>query len=201
MRCIVQQPVQAAASSRTLGTTAVPSSSMLRIRRSCGSVPALYFTLKRTSPRSFTVLAIFVATVGAQEGSHGGPVRSRHTHTPSGLLVSCSRPESVKKATVRPASSRRRSSGRRGDHEAHPFIGARVRVAGHARRPDPGKPDPSGNWNVDMPNDCQRRASAQVSRMERGRLVNSASTSAGRLSAPGCRSSSRTSHTSWAPPA
>lgn len=50
-------------SSRTRGITLRPYSSMLRIIRSCDSVPALYFKSNRLTSSSRTVFAIFRATV------------------------------------------------------------------------------------------------------------------------------------------
>jgi hypothetical protein len=49
-----------------------PSSSTLFISAVCGSVPALYLTLKRHSPSSRTVAAIFPATVSGLP-THSAP--------------------------------------------------------------------------------------------------------------------------------
>jgi hypothetical protein len=59
-------------SSRTIGTTAAPNSSMLSMSAGCGSVPALYFMLKRERPSALMLRAIFAATV-AGAPTHRAP--------------------------------------------------------------------------------------------------------------------------------
>ena len=52
-----------ASSSRTLGITVRPYSSMLFINRSCAKVPALYLRSNRFTPSAFIVATIFRETV------------------------------------------------------------------------------------------------------------------------------------------